>query len=79
MKGIVPIAIAFLCGTAAAALLVTYQSPCECLDDLGKQRWAEKNDRQDQRQHKSYSYAKVSSDSTGLPDTALKEIAIGDR
>jgi hypothetical protein len=29
---------------AAAAPLVTYQSPCECLDNHGKQRWAEKND-----------------------------------
>src|SRR6516225_2235107 len=39
------IAVAFLCGTAAAAApLVTYQSACECLDNHGKQRWAEKND-----------------------------------
>src|SRR5262245_40744321 len=38
------IAIAFLCSTAIAAPLVTYQSPCECLDNHGKQRWAEKND-----------------------------------
>ena len=38
------IAVAFLCCTAAAAPLVTYQSPCECLDNHGKQRWAEKND-----------------------------------
>jgi hypothetical protein len=37
-------AIALLCSTAAAAPLVTYQSPCECLDNHGKQRWAEKND-----------------------------------
>jgi hypothetical protein len=29
---------------AAAAPLVTYPSPCECLDNHGKQRWAEKND-----------------------------------
>src|SRR5215470_2446659 len=38
------IAIAFLCGTAAAAPLVTYESPCECRDNHGKHRWAEKND-----------------------------------
>ena len=36
------IAIGFLCGTATAAPLVTYESPCECLDNHGKQRWAEK-------------------------------------
>jgi hypothetical protein len=29
---------------AGAAPLVTYQSPCDCLDNHGKQRWAEKND-----------------------------------
>jgi hypothetical protein len=29
---------------AAAAPLVTFESPCECLDNHGKQRWAEKND-----------------------------------
>ena len=28
-------AIAFVCGTAAAALLVTYESPCECRDYKG--------------------------------------------
>jgi len=38
------IVIAFLCSTAAAVPLVTYQSPCECLDNHGKRRWAEKND-----------------------------------
>src|SRR5258708_31390435 len=30
--------------SVAAAPLVTYQSPCDCLDNHGKQRWAEKND-----------------------------------
>jgi hypothetical protein len=35
-------AIAPIC--IAAAPLVTYQSPCECQDNHGKQRWAEKND-----------------------------------
>ena len=29
---------------ATAAPLVTYQSPCECQDNHGKHRWAEKND-----------------------------------
>src|SRR4029453_1956642 len=38
------IVVAWLCSTAAAAPLVTYQSPCECLDNHGKHRWAEKND-----------------------------------
>jgi hypothetical protein len=38
------IAVALLCGPAAAAPLVTYESPCECLDNHGKHRWAEKND-----------------------------------
>jgi hypothetical protein len=37
-------AIAFLCTSALAAPLVTYESPCECRDHHGKQRWAEKND-----------------------------------
>jgi hypothetical protein len=37
-------AIAFLCGTAVAAPLVTFESPCECRDNHGKHRWAEKND-----------------------------------
>jgi len=37
-------AIAFLCCTAVAAPLVTYESPCECLDNHGKHRWAVKND-----------------------------------
>ena len=35
---------AFFCSAAAAAPLVTYESPCECLDNHGKHRWAEKND-----------------------------------
>jgi hypothetical protein len=38
------IALAFVCSTAAAAPLVTYDSPCECRDTHGKHRWAEKND-----------------------------------
>jgi hypothetical protein len=38
------VAIAFLCRTATAAPLVTFGSPCECLDNHGKHRWAEKND-----------------------------------
>src|SRR4029453_7250615 len=38
------IAVAWLCSTAAAAPLVTYQSPCECRDNHGKHRWTEKND-----------------------------------
>jgi hypothetical protein len=38
------VAVALLFGTAAATPLVTFQSPCECLDNHGKQRWAEKND-----------------------------------
>ena len=37
-------AIAFLCSTARVAPLVTYESPCECQDNHGKHRWAEKND-----------------------------------
>jgi len=37
-------AIAFLGSSARAAPLVTYESPCECLDNHGKQRLAEKND-----------------------------------
>jgi hypothetical protein len=36
------IAVAFLCRTAAAAPLVTYESPCECRDNHGKRRWSEK-------------------------------------
>ena len=31
-------AVAFLCSTAAAAPLVTYESPCECRDNHGKHR-----------------------------------------
>src|SRR6266480_4305515 len=37
-------AIVFVCGTAAAAPLVTYESPCECRDYHGKGRLTEKND-----------------------------------
>jgi hypothetical protein len=37
-------AIAFICGTAAAAPLVTYESPCECRDYHGKGRLTEKNE-----------------------------------
>src|SRR5262252_4156533 len=35
---------ALFCSAASAAPLVTYQSPCECQDNHGKQRWAEKSD-----------------------------------
>ena len=38
------IAVAFLCSTATAAPLVTYESPCECRDTHGKHPWSEKND-----------------------------------
>jgi hypothetical protein len=38
------IAVAFVCSTAAAAPLVTFESPCSCQDNHGKGRWAEKND-----------------------------------
>jgi hypothetical protein len=37
-------AIVLVCGTAMAAPLLTYESPCECRDNHGKHRWAEKND-----------------------------------
>jgi hypothetical protein len=37
-------AVGFLCSTVVAATLVTYESPCECRDNHGKHRWAEKND-----------------------------------
>jgi hypothetical protein len=37
-------AVALLCTTAAAAPLVAYESPCECQDNHGKHRCAEKND-----------------------------------
>jgi hypothetical protein len=37
-------AIALACSTAAAAPLVTYESPCECRDNHGKHRWSVKND-----------------------------------
>jgi hypothetical protein len=36
-------AVAFFC-VAATVPLVTYESPCECRDNHGKHRWAEKND-----------------------------------
>lgn len=35
---------ALLCSSAAAAPLVTFESPCECQDNKGKHRWSEKND-----------------------------------
>jgi len=38
------VAIALVCSTPAAAPLVTFESPCECLDNHGKHRWSEKND-----------------------------------
>jgi hypothetical protein len=40
------IAVAFLCGTAAAAPQpsVTFESPCECRDNHGEHRWSVKND-----------------------------------
>jgi hypothetical protein len=39
------IAIGLLCSTAAAEQVpVTFASPCECRDNHGKHRWAEKND-----------------------------------
>jgi hypothetical protein len=37
-------AILLICSTATAAPLVTFESPCECLDNHGKHRWTEKND-----------------------------------
>jgi hypothetical protein len=37
-------AMVLVCGTAAAAPLITFESPCECRDNHGKHRWAEKND-----------------------------------
>ena len=37
-------AIALACSSAVAAPLVTFESPCECRDNHGKARWAEKND-----------------------------------
>jgi hypothetical protein len=36
-------AVGFLCSTAAAAPLVTFESPCECRDNHGEGRWAVKN------------------------------------
>jgi hypothetical protein len=45
MRATFTIAIAFLCGTAAAAPQeVTCESPCECSSAHGKGRWAVKND-----------------------------------
>jgi len=38
------IAIAFICSAAAAEQPVTIVSPCECMDNHGKGRWAVKND-----------------------------------
>src|SRR5215470_6185880 len=38
------IVAALFYGNAAAAPLVTFESPCECRDNHGKHRWAEKND-----------------------------------
>jgi hypothetical protein len=38
------VAIVLVWSEAAAAPLVTYESPCECRDNHGKARWAEKND-----------------------------------
>jgi len=43
-KSAIPVAFALFSGMASAAPLVTFQSPCECFDNHGKQRWAEKND-----------------------------------
>ena len=43
-RTIFTIVVACLCSAAAAARLVAYESPCECQDNLGKHRWAEKND-----------------------------------
>jgi hypothetical protein len=37
-------AVALLCSTVVAAPLVTYESPCKCVDNHGKHRWSEKND-----------------------------------
>jgi hypothetical protein len=37
-------AIVLISSRAIAAPLVTYESSCECRDNHGKQRWAEKND-----------------------------------
>jgi hypothetical protein len=44
MRTTFTIAVAFLCSTAAAAPLVTFESLCECVDNNGKHRWTEKND-----------------------------------
>jgi hypothetical protein len=38
------VAIVLVWSEAAAAPLVTYESPCECRDNHGKGRWAVKND-----------------------------------
>jgi hypothetical protein len=37
-------AIVLIYSKATAAPLVTFESPCECRDNHGKHRWAEKND-----------------------------------
>src|SRR5262249_840096 len=39
-----PIAIALLCNSIAGAPLVSFESPCDCKGNHGKERWAEKND-----------------------------------
>jgi hypothetical protein len=44
MRATFTIAATFLCSAVAAAPLVTFESPCECRDNHGKHRWAEKND-----------------------------------
>jgi len=43
-RTIFTIVVACLCSAAVAARLVTYESPCECQDNHGKHRWAEKSD-----------------------------------
>jgi hypothetical protein len=46
MKGVVFVAIALHCATAAAAPQpsVTFESPCECRGNHGEHRWSVKND-----------------------------------
>jgi hypothetical protein len=43
-RAVFTILVAYLCSAAAAAPLVTYQSPCECQDNHGKHRWSVKKD-----------------------------------
>ena len=38
------IVVVSFCSNAAPTPLVTFESPCECRDNHGKHRWAEKND-----------------------------------